>query len=119
MIKGVQSVIIWTEDLGRLMPFYRDVVGLTPAMEGDAFTVFQAESGAQLALGQHSEVKGPSRDPNRVMVDLGVDDCRAEYERLNANGVQFVRPPAQEQNGMWIATLKDPDGNLIQLFQDA
>ena len=119
MIKGVHSVIIWTEDLGRLVPFYRDVVGLTPAMEGDAFAVFQAQSGAQLLLGRHSEVKGPSRDPNRVMVDLGVDDCRAEYQRLNARGVQFVRTPSQEENGMWIATLKDPDGNLIQLLQDA
>src|SRR3990172_6418835 len=105
MIKGVHSVIIWTDDLGRLMPFYRDVVGLTPTMEGDAFAVFQAESGAQLLLGRHSEVKGPSRDPNRVMVDLGVDDCRAEYQRLKPPRLQFFRPPTQEESGMWIATL--------------
>jgi predicted enzyme related to lactoylglutathione lyase len=118
MIKGVHSAIIWTEDVARLVPFYRDTLGLKVQMDTPGFVVFEAESGAQLCVGSHSEVKGQSREPNRVMIDLTVDDCRAEYNRLSAKGVQFVREPSQDQNdGFTIATMQDPDGNTLQLFQ--
>jgi predicted enzyme related to lactoylglutathione lyase len=114
MIKDVHSVIIWTEDMGRLLPFYRDVLGMGTQMETEGFVVL---GGGKLALGVHSEVKGASKDPNRVMVNLSAGDCQAEYERLSAAGVKFVRPPAQEMGGVIIATLADPDGNLLQLFE--
>ncbi len=115
MIKGVHSAIIWTDDLGRLTAFYRDTLGLKVEME-DAENVVFAGEGAQLALGRHSEVSGRSREPYRVMVDLAVDDCEAEYERLQAKGVAFVRAPSEE-DGFVIATFEDPDGNMLQLFQ--
>ena len=119
MLTGIHSVVIWTEDVSRLLPFYRDVLGLKPEMETAGFVVFEASSGAALALGTHSEVKGCSRDPYRVMVDLNVDDCQAEYERLSKQGVEFVRTPSDEGDGAVIATLLDPDGNVLQLFQMA
>ena len=112
----IHSVIIWTEDLPRLTAFYRDVMGLPLEMEQDGFVMFQGAGGAQLALGVHSEVKGRAKDPDRVIVDFAVNDCQAEYARLNANGVEFARPPSQDQ-GAIIATFADPDGNLLQLFQ--
>ena len=118
MITGVHSVLIWTEELQRLVPFYRDVLGLKPEMESEGFVIFQSSSGPQLALGAHSEVKGRSRDPNRVMVDFTVDDCQAEYERLSKQGVEFVRTPSKEEDGVTIATFVDPDGNMLQLFQE-
>ena len=115
MIKGIHSVVVWTEDLNRLVPFYGEALGLKPEMEDEGFVVFQS-AGAQLAIGRHSEVRGTSQEPNRIMVDLLVDDCRAEYERLKGKGVTFVREPYQE-GGFIIATFLDPDGNTLQLFQ--
>jgi predicted enzyme related to lactoylglutathione lyase len=94
MIKGVNSVIIWTEDVKKLTPFYRDTLGLKASDVGEEFAVFDIGGSQQFALGNHSEVKGRSREPNRVMVNLDVDDCRAEYKRLKAKGVQFVREPS-------------------------
>jgi predicted enzyme related to lactoylglutathione lyase len=116
MLTGIHSVLIWTEDVNRLLPFYRDVLGLKPEMEAEGFVIFQASTGAQLALGAHSEVEGRSRDPYRVMVDFQVDDCQATYERLSKQGVEFMRAPSKE-DGVIIATLRDPDGNVLQLFQ--
>jgi len=116
VIKGVHSVLISTDDVGRLAPFYRDIVGLKVAMEGDDFAVFEAGSGSQLALGVHSEVKGRSKEPDRIMVDLEVDSCQAEYDRLRAKGVEFMREPGEDE-GFIVATLLDPDGNQLQLFQ--
>jgi predicted enzyme related to lactoylglutathione lyase len=31
--------------------------------------------------------------------------------------VEFIRQPEREQWGGWIATFKDPDGNILQLLQ--
>ena len=117
MLTGIHSVLIWSEDVKRLAPFYRDVLGLEQQMEGEGFAVFLS-NGAQLAIGRHSEVKGRSRDPNRVMVNFRVEDCQAEYERLNKQGVEFIRKPSKEGDGPTIATLLDPDGNVLQLFQE-
>ena len=116
MIKKLHSVVIWTDDMGRLVPFYRDVLGLQQQMDTPEFAVFMSEDGPQLAIGRHSEVHGRSGDPYRLMIDFQVDDCQGEYQRLNAKGVKFIRPPSQDE-GAIIATLSDPDGNLLQLFQ--
>ena len=110
-------MLIGTEHVGRLLSFYRDVLGLQTEMENEEFAVFRASAGPQLAIGRHSEVKGKSRDPNRVMVDFAVDNCQAECERLSKQGVEFIRTPSQDQ-GFIIATFLDPDGNVLQLFQE-
>ena len=117
MLTRIHSVLIWTQDVKRLVIFYRDVLGLRPEMETDDFTVFGLD-GAQLGVGAHSQVKGRSRDPDRVMVNFQVEDCRAEFGRLRERGVEFVREPGDE-DGMIIATFLDPDGNTLQLFQEA
>jgi predicted enzyme related to lactoylglutathione lyase len=71
----------------------------------------------RLNLGLHDRVHGASRDPYRVMVHLGVSDIHQMYQRLCQERVQFIRPPEQEHWGGWIATLQDPDGNVLQLLQ--
>jgi lactoylglutathione lyase len=119
MIKGINGVVIWTEDVKKLVPFYSDTLGLKMSDAGDDFAMFDLGGGPPLALGLHSEVKGRSKEPNRVMINLDVDDIQAEYQRLKAKGVQFLREPSPEPEaeGMVIATLQDPDGNTLQLFQ--
>jgi predicted enzyme related to lactoylglutathione lyase len=119
MITGMQGAIVWTDDIGRLLPFYRDVLGFKPQFESDEFVAFEGagSGGAQLGLGTHSEVSGKSKDPFRVMLSLTVDDCKAEYERLKGKGVEFIREASAEGDDLIMATLKDPDGNVLQLMQ--
>jgi len=114
VIKGFQGIIISTDDLTQLLPFYRDILGLGTQMESNGFVVL---GGGQIAVGLHSEVKGKSRDPNRVIVNLSVDNCQVEYERLKGLGVKFIREPSREAQDLKIATFLDPDGNTLQLFE--
>ena len=65
----------------------------------------------------HGNIKGPSQDPYRIMPHLGVEDIHREHQRLLQEGVEFIRPPEQEHWGGWIATFKDPDGNILQMLQ--
>lgn len=116
MIKGLRGASIWSEDLANLLPFYRDVLGLGVALETPGFVVLGELGAPTLALGTHSQVRGRNADPARHMVALATDDVRAEWRRLKDAGVEFVEDPT-DYNTLRIATLKDPDGNLIQLLQ--
>jgi predicted enzyme related to lactoylglutathione lyase len=51
------------------------------------------------------------------MVGLTTDDVHAEYERLRAAGIEFVDPPTNFDDGVTIATCKDPEGNYVQIMQ--
>jgi catechol 2,3-dioxygenase-like lactoylglutathione lyase family enzyme len=116
MIKGLRGASIWSEDLGNLLPFYRDVLGLKVAIQTPGFVVLGELGAPALALGTHSEVRGRNADPARHMVALSTDDVRADWNRLKAAGVEFIEDPTDYGN-LRIATLRDPDGNLVQLLQ--
>ena len=106
---------ITSEDPDRLKSFYRDTVGLpnVPEMGDGAFAV----GGANLFVDGHSETKGQTREPQRMLVDLVVDDVAAEQARLEEQGVEFIRREGKEEWGGTISTFLDPDGNYCQLVQ--
>lgn len=116
MIKGLRGATTWSQDLNNLLPFYRDLLGLPVAIQIPGFVVLGELDKPALALGTHSEVRGRNADPARHMVGLGTDDVDAEWKRLTAAGVEFVEKPT-DYGQLRIATLKDPEGNLIQLLQ--
>ena len=117
MITGFAGASIWSEDVSKLLPFYRDVLGLKVSMESPNYVILGNDMNApSLALATHSEVHGSNQDPARHMVAFATDNIQADYQRLTAAGVSFVQAPNGE-DGMTIATLKDPEGNLVQLFQ--
>lgn len=114
MIRGFQGVFIWTEDIGRLVPFYRDVLELELEFLTPGFAGFRLANG-MLGIGLHSEIHGSAKDPYRIMVNLVVDDLGETYRKLSAQGVEFIRKPSREA-GASIATFRDPDGNILQLM---
>jgi predicted enzyme related to lactoylglutathione lyase len=123
VITGLAGVIVWTsaDRFPSIRDFYRDVLGLEPRSERELFISFAwgaADHRApRLTITVHSEVRGPAAEPARVMVNLAVDDLDGAYTRLCGLDVTFVRPPEPEQFGGRIATLQDPDGNLVQLLE--
>jgi predicted enzyme related to lactoylglutathione lyase len=112
------GVLIWTEaDRFQVMVrFYRDTLGLLPRSVRPDFINFEWGD-VRLSIGIHRGVRGPSRDPLRIMVNLAVDDIRTTYERLAGAGTLFTRGPEVEDWGGWVATFVDPDGNVLQLMQ--
>lgn len=118
MIREFSGTTIWSENLNNLLPFYRDVLGLKVAMESQDFVLLgeDIQNTPTLALGTHSEVHGRNPDPARHMVGFTSDNLVADWKRLKASGVEFIEDPT-EYGDMSIATLKDPEGNLVQLWQ--
>ena len=116
MITGVIGVTLWTADLERMFNFYNDVLQLPLHSRHEDFIAFELGE-VRFNIGLHSEVSGQSKDPFRFMPHLGVDDIHAQARRLAEGGVEFIRQPEQETWGGWVATFKDPDGNVLQLLQ--
>jgi predicted enzyme related to lactoylglutathione lyase len=116
MITGLRGTTIWSESLDNLLPFYRDVLGLKVGVQIEGFVVLGDPSAPALALGTHSEVRGRNTDPARHMVGLATTDVDADWKRLKAAGVEFVEAPT-DYGTLRIATLKDPEGNLLQLLE--
>ena len=116
LIKGIAGVIIWTANAELLTRFYRDILDMEPVTQRDGFIAFQFGD-LRLTITDHSEVDGEAKDPLRIMVNLAVDDIHSAYQRLHAKGVEFLREPEKEHWGGYVATFKDPDGNVLQLLQ--
>lgn len=109
-------VNITSEAPDKLIAFYRDVVGLPPNPNiGEA--AFEVVPGVSFIVDGHSETKGKTKEPQRVLIDFFVDDLAAEQARLKLKGVKFVREEGKEQWGGVISTFLDPDGNYCQLIQ--
>jgi predicted enzyme related to lactoylglutathione lyase len=117
-IEGLVGVLIWTDAdrFPAMARFYRDTLGLTPRSAKSDFINFDW-SGVRLSVGVHDRVRGASREPLRIMINLTVTDIAATHERLTRAGVAFTRAPAREDWGGWVATFADPDGNTVQLMQ--
>src|SRR3989442_14450490 len=82
MIKGLAGASNWSEDLKKnLLPFYRDVLGLTVRVDTPAFVVFGAADAPALALGTHNQVRGRNAEPARHMSGLGSDDVAKDWKR--------------------------------------
>lgn len=120
MIKGLSTAGIWSEDIQKkLLPFYRDVLGLKVTVDTPEFVVFGETGGPVVTLGTHSDVKGDNPDPARHMVGLATDDVQGEFERLKSRGVEFLTAEPEKFPQVTVATFKDPEGNYLQLLQFA
>jgi sulfite reductase (NADPH) hemoprotein beta-component len=91
---------------------------------GDA-TAEQMELVADLAESfGHDEIR-VSHEQNLVLPHVALDDLPAMMAQVEASGVPDARfgipryhPPAQEDSGLTIAYLIDPDGTLLRLIQN-
>ena len=122
MIRGMESILLSSEDGQKLADFYKETVGLkrTQVMEmgENEEKGFEFElSGVNLYIMDHSEVKGKSHDPSRVMFNLEVDDIEKETARLYKVGVKKVQDIYHIEGYGLIATYEDIDGNYFQFVQ--
>lgn len=113
-LNGVQ---IGAADPQQLAEFYRAAFGEPKwEMPGDWFG-WDIGTG-HLFFGPHSEVSGTAAEPQRVMIALTASDVPAAYEKLlSAGGREVAKPnqPDPDQEGFWLATVADPEGNFLQL----
>ena len=66
-------------------------------------------------VGEHSEVKGKNKNPQRIILNLETTDIEKEFARIEKLGAKVIAKPYDIGNAQ-IATFEDPDGNYFQLM---
>lgn len=115
------SVRIITDDVDRLVDFYARLTGVTLDRPVPDFAELRTPRGT-LALGSTRTVGlfgAGSAEPaaNRsLIIELLVDDVDATYASLQPWVTTFVNQPTTMPWGNRSLLLRDPDGNLVNLF---
>ena len=115
------SARVITDDVNRLADFYELVTGGTTIRNGELFAELSTAS-ATLAIGSTRTVLlfGPgAAEPalNRsVILEFLSPDVDADYARLRNAVDSWVNEPTDMPLGNRSLLLRDPDGNLVNLF---
>ena len=122
---AVAAVLLFSDDPDRLARFYRDklAVPLRRYAVGDITAHYGCDIGrvylsiwpANLPANE-KDGEGETSFRHRGGVALYVRSVQREFDRLEADGVRVDFPPTRTQMGI-IARLRDPDGNVVELYQ--
>ncbi|HET7481546.1 MAG TPA: VOC family protein [Actinomycetota bacterium] len=120
------DVRLLVDDVAAVARFYRDVLGLEQRLDADVYVEFTGER-ATLGIYRRdlmASVVGGSLDPipatapDRALLAIEVDDVDASYREVTGRGGSFVTEPQDQKTwGLRVAHLRDPAGNLIELYQ--
>lgn len=115
------SVRLVTRDVDRLVSFYRLLTGVEPLRPAPEFADFRFGD-ASLAISDEklvqkfnagAAVAGANRS---AIIEFQVDDVDAVQSRLATEPVEFAMAPAQMPWGNRSMLLRDPDGNVVNVF---
>jgi predicted enzyme related to lactoylglutathione lyase len=113
-VSKLQNAYYITRDMDRAVAFYRDALGLKLGFQ-------DGEKWAQLKAGDSNVALSSAEEgaPGAVgaTLVLETDDIAAAKAQLEAHGATIIE---QRKMGSGDAlTFRDPDGNLVQLYQRA
>ncbi|MCY3568014.1 MAG: hypothetical protein OXH38_05265 [Chloroflexi bacterium] len=111
------TIMVGTDQINAMTRFYGDTLELE-RMARFRDPVFAA-AGGFIRLLDHSEISGPTQEPERMQINLFVDDVSSEFSRVISTDpeIRVHREPERESWGGEVATLLDPDGNFVQLLE--
>jgi predicted enzyme related to lactoylglutathione lyase len=108
------SIMVGAAQPKVLAEFYEKVFGKPADWGEDKWSGWQVGS-THFTIGEHSEIKGKAKEPQRIILNFETNKVKEEFDRLKGLGATVIKAP-YEMEGTWIATLADPDGNYFQLM---
>jgi predicted enzyme related to lactoylglutathione lyase len=114
MTKGIQTVIYPVSVIASAKALYTALLGAEPSIDEPYYVGFTV-NGQDIGLDPNGHAQGMAGPVAYVHV-ADIDSTR---QALLDAGVEDVQPIREVGGGRRIATVKDPDGNVIGLLQDA
>ena len=111
---NLNSIMIGSMQPKVLAEFYEKVFGKPADWTEDSWYGWQVGS-TYFNVGEHSEVKGKAKEPQRGILNFEAKEVKEEFGRIKGLGAEVIQEP-YEMQGSWIATFADPDGNYFQLM---
>jgi len=109
---SITYIQIPADDPSAVASFYASVFGWSKRGEGDHVSFGDASG---YVIGAFITGRNISHDPGILpyVYVVSVDETLA---KATANGAEIVRP-RYDEGGLWVATIRDPAGNVIGVWQ--
>jgi predicted enzyme related to lactoylglutathione lyase len=111
--QGIKTVLHPVSDLGRSKAVYTALLGVPPQTDSPYYVGFEA-AGQQIGL-------VPGGGPERMTSPVAfwhVADIQTKLAEVIAAGATVKEAPHDVGGGRLVATVTDPDGNVLGLIQD-
>ncbi len=111
--QGIKTVLHPVSDLAAARPVYTALLGVPPQTDGSYYVGFEAG-------GQHIGLV-PGGGPQGMTSPVAywhVPDIEAKLAEVTAAGATVKEPVRDVGGGRLVATVTDPDGNVLGLLQD-
>ncbi len=111
--QGIKTVLHPVSDLAAAKATYAALLGVEPQTDGDYYVGFEAE-GQQIGL-------VPGGGPQAMTSPVAywhVPDIEAKLSEVTAAGATLKEAAHDVGGGRLVATVTDPDGNVLGLLQD-
>ena len=121
-IKGLSHIVLYVNDLGKMVEFYRDVLGLVKYRENAGRMVFLT---ADPEIDDHQIALATGREGNAKIIGhiaWRVDtpaEVKEFYEKFKAQGVPIdhcVSHAYQEMGNTVSCYFLDPEGNRLEIY---
>ena len=111
--QGIKTVLHPVSDLAKAKPVYAALLGIDPQADADYYVGFDAE-------GQHIGLVpgGAQQGMTSPVAYWHVADIEAKLAEVTAAGATVKEPAHEVGPGRLVATVADPDGNVLGLLQD-
>jgi predicted enzyme related to lactoylglutathione lyase len=111
--QGIKTVLHPVSDLAAAKEVYAALLGVAPQADGSYYVGFEA-------AGQHIGLV-PGGGPQGMTTPVAywhVADIEAKLAEVTAAGAKVKDPVRDVGGGRLVATVTDPDGNVLGLLQD-
>ena len=111
--QGIKIVLHPVSDLAAAKAVYAALLGVPPTADAEYYVGFEAE-------GQHIGLL-PGGGPQGMTSPVAywqVADIEAKLAEVTAAGATVKEPAREVGGGRLVATVTDPDGNVLGLMQD-
>ena len=111
--QGIKTVLHPVSDLAAAKPVYTALLGVPPSADSPYYVGYDAE-------GQHIGLvpAGGQQDMASPVAYWHVPDIEAKLAEVTAAGAKVKESPRDVGGGRLVATVTDPDGNVLGLLQD-
>ena len=115
-----RGICLITKNVPRLLNFYKTVLEIE--YDGDDLHAELKTQGGNIAVFSYDAMEEMARGSmdragyGSFTISFKVEDVDAEYERLKTMDVDFVKPPKSYPWGTRSLWIRDPDGNIVNLF---
>ncbi|MEM9774729.1 MAG: VOC family protein [Chloroflexota bacterium] len=118
--KIIGQIGITVSNVEKVFPFYKDILEIPFLFSAGPQLAFLQAGDTRIML---SEALGSNTAPGKnSILYLRADDIETSYEKMVEKGATAERGPElaakMPDHELWLAFLRDPDGNLVGLMEE-